>query len=346
MSETLRMPTRLVRQIGRKIIRRWQGAAIILTYHRVAVLPRDPQLLAVTPVRFAEQLEVIRRDWHPIGLRALTKAIAQERVPHRAVCITLDDGYRDNLIEAKPLLDRADIPATVFVASGSLDCDAIALSNEIESLILEPSTLPESFRVTIGDSEQHWSLGNYTQQEAERDRAWNVFDSRDPSLRHSAYRALHAQLHRLSPAGRRSAIAALRTAVGAPQRASVRRMMSETEVARLAGGGLIEIGAHTVNHPKLCLLDMAEQQREISESKSRLESIVGAAVTSFAYPYGTHEDYDGRSVSLVREAGFERACSIFGGVVTRRSSIFELPRFVVRDWDGDTLAKALRRWYG
>jgi peptidoglycan/xylan/chitin deacetylase (PgdA/CDA1 family) len=122
--------------------------------------------------------------------------------------------------------------------------------------------------------------------------------------------------------------------------------MTEHEVAALAAGGLIEIGAHSVNHPKLRLLSDAEQDQEIRGSKHRLEAVIGAKVTSFAYPYGTREDYDARTVFLVQKAGYTCACSNFDGIITSRSPIYELPRFVVRDWDADTFAKRLRRWYG
>ena len=109
---------------------------------------------------------------------------------------------------------------------------------------------------------------------------------------------------------------------------------------------LLAAGAHSVNHLKLRFLSEAEQDREISESKRRLESIVGAEVTSFAYPYGTREDYDEHTIALVRKAGFKLACSNFEGLTTPRTPLHELPRFVVRDWDGDAFAKHLRGWVG
>ena len=109
---------------------------------------------------------------------------------------------------------------------------------------------------------------------------------------------------------------------------------------------LLAAGAHSVNHPRLRLLSEAEQDREINESKRRLESIGGAKLTTFAYPYGTREDYDERTVALVQKAGFELACSNFEGLITPRSPRYELPRFVVRDWDADALAKHLRGWTG
>src|SRR5207244_11145339 len=55
---------------------------------------------------------------------------------------------------------------------------------------------------------------------------------------------------RLGPTARRTAVATLREVLRGPARHADRRMMTEHEVAALAAGGLIEIGAHSVNHPR------------------------------------------------------------------------------------------------
>ena len=83
----------------------------------------------------------------------------------------------------------------------------------------------------------------------------------------------------------------------------------------LANDNLIEIGAHTVNHPSLSSLPLKSQRHEILESKARLEDLVGSPVTSFAYPYGKRSDYSARTVALVQESGFTCACSNFPGLV-------------------------------
>ncbi len=93
---------------------------LILRYHRVTDLPCDPYEQAVTPSHFAEHLEVLRKECCPLPLQDLLQAVQQGRVPRRAVAVTLDDGYADNLHNAKPLLERYAIPATVFVATGNL----------------------------------------------------------------------------------------------------------------------------------------------------------------------------------------------------------------------------------
>src|SRR6266571_3108384 len=92
--------------------------AAILLYHRVASLSSDRWRMAVSAARFAEQLDVIATRFAPLPLNELASAILAEDVPHGAVALTFDDGYRDVLLAAKPQLERRGIPATVFVISG------------------------------------------------------------------------------------------------------------------------------------------------------------------------------------------------------------------------------------
>src|SRR5262245_17293226 len=115
----------LARRAWGKAVRRtraWVGPRpIILMYHRVVDLPFDPQLLAVSPSRFREHLEVIRREFRPLSLAEVAAAVREDRrQPRGGVVVTIDDGYADNLANARPLLDRFAVPATVFVATGQI----------------------------------------------------------------------------------------------------------------------------------------------------------------------------------------------------------------------------------
>jgi len=94
--------------------------ALILLYHRVTTLANDRWSIAVTPSHFAEQMEVLRRRATIVPLSALDSVAARPNARGATVLVTFDDGYADNLYEALPVLQRYDVPATVFVASDAV----------------------------------------------------------------------------------------------------------------------------------------------------------------------------------------------------------------------------------
>jgi peptidoglycan/xylan/chitin deacetylase (PgdA/CDA1 family) len=83
-----------------------QQRGLIVVYHRIAEPTLDPQLLCVSPQHFAEHLEIMTRSYAPLSLRALGQRVEEGRVPSRALVVTFDDGYADNLSHATPLLER------------------------------------------------------------------------------------------------------------------------------------------------------------------------------------------------------------------------------------------------
>src|SRR5439155_20411317 len=102
-----------VQQTARWIRNRFASRALILLYQRVVELPfGDPYLLCVAPLHFAEHLEILRSFWRPMRLQQLVEALRSGNLPHRAIAVTLDDGYADNLYNAKPLLELYEIRAT------------------------------------------------------------------------------------------------------------------------------------------------------------------------------------------------------------------------------------------
>jgi peptidoglycan/xylan/chitin deacetylase (PgdA/CDA1 family) len=121
--------------------------------------------------------------------------------------------------------------------------------------------------------------------------------------------------------------------------------MTPDEVRALASDGLVEIGGHTRSHVMLSAVPAAEQRRDIGEGRAILESIVDAPVTSFAYPFGAWGEYNRASVDAVRDAGYEAACTTRNGLVSSVFGRFRIPRFMVLDWDTDTFASALKRWF-
>lgn len=71
--------------------------------------------------RFERQLCRIRRYCNPLSLLEAVEKLIAGNLPPRAVAVTFDDGYADNLEIAAPLLRKYDIPAVVFVAVDALE---------------------------------------------------------------------------------------------------------------------------------------------------------------------------------------------------------------------------------
>jgi peptidoglycan/xylan/chitin deacetylase (PgdA/CDA1 family) len=301
-------------------IRRWvdrlrarvQNGAAILLYHRVTRLARDPMMLSVTPEHFREHLEVLRRRAHVCSLLDIHRN--RRAPPPGTIAITFDDGYADNLLEAAPVLERFDMPATVFIATGLLGTQQEFWWDDLERILLGP----------------------------ESSDPWTVEDAGDPDPKHAAFRAA-CRLLRASPPGEQARLLErFREENGAgPAGRTSHRVLTPEQVHELGNKGLLEIGAHTVNHPVLSMLGAPEQRDEMARSKQYLEDVIGSPVRCFAYPYGGRNDYDRASVKAARDAGFEIACANVPGRVWPDAGTMELPRILVRDCAGDRFEEML-----
>jgi peptidoglycan/xylan/chitin deacetylase (PgdA/CDA1 family) len=322
-----------------KIRKKLASRAVILIYHRVASVERDPWGLCVTPENFAEQLTVLKQYTHPISLQELVQAHREGNLPHRAVAITFDDGYVDNLIYAKPILEKYNIPATFFITTGNLGQEKEFWWDELEQVLLTPKPLPLKLSLEIKGEIYHWELEEYNNSKLDSNiKAWQA----KKGARLFLYYSLWQKLQPLLAKNRDRILQKIYTwAEITPQTRPYYRPLQPQELPFLATKNLIEIGAHTLNHPFLSNLILESQREEIKTSKKYLEVILKSPVTSFSYPFGK---YTLDTVSLVKTMGFICACTTKPETVWYKSDSFQLPRFHVDNLTVKQFAKQLKRW--
>jgi peptidoglycan/xylan/chitin deacetylase (PgdA/CDA1 family) len=306
-------------------------------------------MLAVKPGHFAEQMSVIRSRCQPIPLQQLVDELQEKKLKNRAVAVTFDDGYADNLYQAKPVLERYEIPATVFVTAGHIGSQREFWWDELDRLLLQPGSLPDSLNLGINGREYTWvagisderSIGDYSEI-FQRHRDWHVEREDVPHPRFRLFRELYEQIHSLPDRERQRVLEEIMAWTGAePAGRSTHRSMTTEELVELEKGGLVEVGAHTMTHSDLAALPPGEQRQEIQLSKDILESIVSHAVASFAFPYGSNTP---ETLAILQEVGFESACATHADAVWPNATRFQLPRLGAFDWDQQKFAHWLSWW--
>jgi peptidoglycan/xylan/chitin deacetylase (PgdA/CDA1 family) len=286
----------------------------ILIYHRVMkerdwMRPAEP-----TEVEFAWQMQLLKRHFTVLPLGNAVQMLEQGCLPPRAVCVTFDDGYRDNATVALPVLQRYGIPATVFVAAGYLNGGRMWNDTVVESLRHYPTGAldlsPECLPV--------YSVGTRTSR---RMAAYDI-------IRRCKY--LHSDQ-------RKEVVDGIASQAG---RLPDNLMLTTEQLLTLNRQG-VEIGGHTFSHPILNNLSPALAQEEILRGKTELEAITGKPLRLFAYPNGRPGvDYNQDHVTLVKQAGFAAAVATSWGVAARQSDLFQLPRFT--PWDKSSTRFLLR----
>jgi peptidoglycan/xylan/chitin deacetylase (PgdA/CDA1 family) len=253
---------------------------------------------------FERQIDFLRRWTNVVPLHsALADLAASRPLPPRAVALTFDDGYLDNVTVAAPLLRAADMPATFFLVTGFLSGEERAWWEEVGS-VFENATA----------AQLRW-----------RGR---TFDTSDPGARRVAMRVVSDFLKTVDSRQRWKAIEGLRASLSPAGTSSARRFMDWDEAGELLRYGH-DIGAHTCGHPILSLEDSSVQLRELAESRQQLAAHFQRPVEVLAYPNGQAQDYSKETLRLVSDAGYAFAVTTRRRLAGRATPPLEVPRMVV-----------------
>ncbi len=290
---------------------------LVLGWHNVEGTPSFPSGRGEGLQGFRDQVDWLSRFANVVPLRESLRALsAGQPLPPRAVAITFDDGYRDNLDLAVPELERRGLPATFFLVPGLLDRRIEPWWETIAWAVAE-ATAPE---LTIGG--ERVALGPRDERRDVRRRA-------------------EEHLKRRDRAARDAALAEMVAALAPPPRADLKELFLDWAGARELASRGFEIGSHSSHHAILSEEPPAAQMADLAESRERLEEALGVPVTSVAYPNGGRADYDEATVAAAVAAGYESGITTRKGLNGGRTPRFEIRRVVVYPERGTRILQTL-----
>jgi peptidoglycan/xylan/chitin deacetylase (PgdA/CDA1 family) len=310
-----------VRRAKNLILSKIDTPVIVLLYHRVAALASDPQLLAVSPENFRDQMSYLR-DRYPL----VNFEDNWSHLKSPSVAVTFDDGYADNALNALPILEDVGVPATFFVSTDNIDTQQEYWWDELENIILGDRPLPKVFNLNDERYGRRWPTDTLL-------------------ARKKFYLKITPLMKKVAAERRDDWLNQFRRWAGTDETGrKAYRTMTSKELQHLANSKFATIGAHTVTHSRLSVLSEKQQREEILSSKRQLEALLGRTITTFSYPYGRKNDYNSTSVRLCREAGFTKAASNFPGHAYRWTDALQVPRYLVRNWDEDTFDDKMKQF--
>jgi peptidoglycan/xylan/chitin deacetylase (PgdA/CDA1 family) len=277
---------------------------LILGWHNVDSTWLFPSPPGAGPRGMERQLRFLRRSTNVVDLRQALTALATGRpLPARAVALTFDDGYRDQLELAAPMLERLGLPATFFLIPGVL------------SRVVRP----------------WWELIAWAFTRATREVvAWEgtTMAVRTSAERRSALLAVIERLKRRTGAAREVALEELTDALAPAGEPSDDQMFLDWDGARRLARGRLTVASHTFHHGILSQEDEQVQRHDLLVSRQLLERELDVPVDLLAYPNGRQGDYDNATMAAASSAGYTHAITTLPGWNRPSTPPYEVLRFV------------------
>lgn len=280
--------------------------ALIIMYHSV-VDERNAAFIdeafSVTTEQFEAQLRYLKRNANVISVSEMVDCIyGERRLPERAVVLTFDDGYLNNLTHAAPLLKKYDMPAMIYLCTGYID----RKQSQWDDVLYSTFQFRTSQKLT-------WQGRDY--------------DLSDAATLRAAFGELGGQMI-VADIDERDRILEAVTAQLRPGCDFPQLTMSWDDVRSLAANYPdIELGLHTADHLDVSRLTPEQLEAEIGRAQETFTRELGHAAEHFSYPYGRHTE---RVAEQLRAMGLKSAVITQPtALVTSSTNPFMMPRYEI-----------------
>ncbi|MEL7338868.1 MAG: polysaccharide deacetylase family protein [Bacteroidota bacterium] len=294
----------LHKQIARKLVfpamlglgaERWFFRAsslgyLILCYHGVyhrSSMPFNGRHIRTSV--FEKHLRYFRRHFDILSLDDVFVRVEEGRFAQRpTLALSFDDGYRNNLTYALPLLARYEVPATLFAITGILDGTQSRIWTDTLDMI----------RVKLAGQSLQWED--------------QIFADKGGQLYNEAGQSIYDYFQTYACGERDNRLARLAKqqqlqAWVMDQQIDFHRLLSPEELRQIDGSPWVSVQAHTYRHHDLAFREAAEIRLELLQGKSALENLLQHPVETLAFPFGR---YDQRTKAIAREVGYRQLLAL------------------------------------
>lgn len=288
----------------------------ILVYHRIVSSSLDFNLLNVSPDNFLGHMEELQTQRTVIPLDELIQQVRKGEAKPGSVAITFDDGYKDFIYNALPILNKYRIPATLFTPTGASTLGGYSFWwDRIEDLLLSANLeqLQEFFNIN--------------------DNCNNIFEE----IIKFQKACLNMPTSTIDDF--------LRKTIGVNGKPRNSTLSIEELVESLIDHPEITIGSHSVSHTQMSILPKFMQRIELVESKNVINKAFGNKCSNFfSLPYGHPSSWNEDTINIASSLGYS-------GLLTTQQSIlkngsnesFTIPRLLVRDWSRSEFKQWLKQ---
>jgi peptidoglycan/xylan/chitin deacetylase (PgdA/CDA1 family) len=287
---------------------------VILRYHSIEENPDDVDdsigsSITHATADFRAHMRLISEKYDPVTMDDVVAYLNNDRdLSGRPVVVTFDDGYKNNIEIAAPILARYSIPALFFIS--------------VQSVMDGSPPFFARVRYAV------WHTKNRKWYEAVEGETLRM-DTREERLK--TLRLINNRCLKLSAKERDAYVSEIEQKLEVQREGMNNLMMTWDELRQLEKQGHI-IGSHGLTHPNLVYSSPDIRKKEIYDSKQILEEQLEKPVVHFSYPNpGLSPQWNNELNSMLREAGYRSATNSTFGSVTKSSDPFILRRMAVPD---------------
>ncbi|MEO8761003.1 MAG: polysaccharide deacetylase family protein [Bacteroidia bacterium] len=275
----------------------------VFLFHRISP-DIDPIWPPITPTHFEKIIQYLKRNFEIVPLENTILGNYKPTKSKKLCAITFDDGYKDFVEYAMPIIRKQNVPASMYVITDCVDANLPPWTFIFNHLLLNTKRSSiEINSIEIPDKLKKVSWKN-TQEKI------NIINLFSPVLK------------RISDKERESVMQQIQTQikdVDSPHNL----MMNWDDIRAIKNIG-IEIGSHSANHPPLSSdLRLDDVRHELKRSGEEIERETGKFPLAISYPFGM---YSNESKKIAKEVGYKIGLTVSPKSYIFGEDQFEIPR--------------------